>query len=72
MTCGSKRIQYIAEQCALHPNASAFYVEDDAKEFQIEGTLRPKYIFCGSSIRCALRGSMTIHHICGDSVYSLS
>ena len=68
VTCGSKRIQYIAEQCTIHPNTSAFYVEDDAKEFQIEGTLQPKYLFCGNSIRCMIHGSITIHHKCGDCV----
>ncbi|KNB46102.1 oxysterol binding protein [Blastocystis sp. subtype 4] len=71
VTCGSKRIQYIAEQCTIHPNTSAFYVEDDAKEFQIEGTLQPKYLFCGNSIRCMIHGSITIHHKCGDC-YSLT
>lgn len=67
VNCGSRRVSYIAEQCTVHPNTTAFYVEDDQKEFQINGCMQPKVVFCGSSIRYALRGKVDIRHRCGDS-----
>ena len=68
MTSGARRISYLAEQCSIHPHTTAFHVEDDEKEFQLDGCIQPKYIVCGSSIRCMWRGSITLTHRCGNAV----
>ena len=55
------RVSYIAEQCSHHPPVTAFYLENQKKQYCANGYIWTKSQFTGNSAVSSMLGDITIY-----------
>ena len=55
------RVSYVAEQCSHHPPVSAFYLENQKKQYCANGYVWTKSQFTGNSAMSSMVGRIDIH-----------
>lgn len=66
------RVSYVAEQCGHHPPISAFYLENQKKQYCVNGYIWTKSHFTGNSAMGSMLGNIEVFLPKFDEVVGIS